>query len=123
MQGDQAHPFQYATMDFLDDVVANAIVGGVVDMDPQALTGQGRPEIMYRVKKGKVVGTLAGGAYLFRSPELWKNLGAIGGAASLATRGFETQKGQPAQFGYHSVTAPAALVKNVAVVALMPAGA
>jgi TldD protein len=93
-----------------------AIVGGAADVDHQQLTGQGMGELVYRVRKGKILSPVSGAAYMFRSPELWRNLSAIGGPASVARRGFETMKGQPNQFNYHSVSAPAAIIKNIPII-------
>jgi TldD protein len=92
-----------------------AVIGGNVMMDQQQLNGQGLGEMVYRIKKGKLAGTVSSTAYLFRSPEFWKNLVAIGGASTAATRGMTVHKGQPRQETVHTVSAVAAHFKNVPV--------
>ncbi len=93
-----------------------AIVGGSVMMDQQQLNGQGLSELAYWIKKGKLAGTIDGTGFLFRSPELWKDLIAIGGPSSAATRGFTVEKGQPRQETVHSVQSVATRFKNVRVI-------
>lgn len=92
-----------------------AVIGGNVMMDQQQLNGHGLGEMVYRVKKGKLAGTVSSISYLFRAPEFWKNLVAIGGASSSTTRGMTVHKGQPSQDTVHSVKAVAAHFKNVPV--------
>jgi len=97
----------------VDDGVA--FLGGGIYVDFQQLNGQGAGEMAYRIKKGKVVGTIGGAAYLFRSPDLWKDLIALGGAQTSVTRGVVDRKGQPMQETVRSITAPAAHFRNVRV--------
>jgi TldD protein len=103
-----------------EDLIANvddgvAIRGGVAYLDQQKLNGEGLPEMMYRVKKGKIVGTISGAGYIFRSPDLWKNLISLGGERSAAWKGITAAKGQPQQSTVHSVRAVAAHFKNLRV--------
>jgi predicted Zn-dependent protease len=103
-----------------EDLIANiddgvAVRGGVVFLDQQKLNGEGMAEMMYRVKKGKIVGTIRGAGYIFRSPDLWKNLIALGGERSAAWKGITAEKGQPQQDTVHSVRAVAAHFKNLRV--------
>jgi TldD protein len=93
-----------------------AFLGGRVLIDQQQLNGEGLGEMAYRIKKGKLAGTLAGAAYLFRSPDLWKDLASLGGASTSVTRGIGDEKGQPLQRTVHSVTSVAAHFKNVRVI-------
>ena len=93
-----------------------AFLGGRALVDQQQLNGEGLGEMAYRIKKGKLVGTLSGVAYLFRSPELWKDLVSLGGASTSVTRGVGDEKGQPLQRTVHSVTSVAAHFKNVRVI-------
>lgn len=107
----------------IDDLIAGvddgyAVLGGSLRTDQQKLTGQGRGELVYRIKKGKRAGTAVGMGYVFRSPEFWKSLTAIGGEQTAVMRGITAQKGQPAQETAHSVSAIAARFRNVAVVDL-----
>lgn len=92
-----------------------AIIGGGVMMDQQQLNGQGMGEMVYRIRKGKLAGTVSSTAYLFRAPEFWKNLVALGGVSTAGTRGMTVKKGQPQQETVHSVRAVAAHFKNVPV--------
>jgi TldD protein len=92
-----------------------AVIGGNVMMDQQQLNGQGLGEMVYRIRKGKLAGTVSSTAYLFRAPEFWKNLVAIGGASTAGTRGMTVRKGQPSQETVHTVKAVAAHFKNVPV--------
>ncbi len=93
-----------------------AVIGGRCSMDHQKLTGRGSGELIYRVRNGKLAEVVRGASYLFRSPELWKALSVIGGQSSLATTGFTSNKGQPRSTTVHSVTAPAAIIKNMSVI-------
>jgi TldD protein len=92
-----------------------AVIGGGVMMDQQQLNGQGLGDMVYRIRKGKITGTVSSTAYLFRAPEFWKNLVAIGGASTADARGMSGRKGQPSQETVHTVKAVAAHFKNVPV--------
>jgi TldD protein len=104
-----------------DDLVAGvqdglAIHGGGCSMDHQKLTGQGGGELVYRIKKGKIVGVVSGATYLFRSRELWKNMTGVGNETTMASRGMQAWKGQPRQETVHTVTAPAARIANMVII-------
>ena len=104
-----------------DDLVAGmttglAIVGGDCRMDFRRLTGQGEAEVVYEVKNGKLGKVLRGGAYLFRSPEFWKGVAALGGPKSVVHRGFDQVKGQPFQILAHTVAAGPAHVRNIVII-------
>jgi len=108
------------SLDF-DDLVEGieeglAIKGLQIEMDFQGLNGLGLGERVYEVKRGKPVARIIGAGLLFRAPELWKGLTALGGPGSTRRYGLETRKGQPTQVGYHSVTAPAAAFEQVTVI-------
>jgi TldD protein len=88
-----------------------------VDMDFQCLNGLGSaPLTFYEVKKGKRVARLSAAAVLFRAPELWKGILALGAAASTRRFGLAAGKGEPEQTTYHSVTAVPALFKQLTVI-------
>jgi TldD protein len=103
----------------------NGLVAGMVDgiaitnmsatLDFQHLNGltSGR---VYEVKKGKIVSMIDGGGVLFRAPELWKGLHALGGAASSRRFGSFSAKGEPAQATCHSVTAVPAVFKQLTLI-------
>jgi len=92
-----------------------AIAGLGVDLDFQHLNGLGTGRI-YEVKKGKKVAMLGGGGVLFRAPELWKGLYALGSSASARRFGRCAQKGEPAQAACHSVTAVPAAFKQLTLI-------
>jgi TldD protein len=85
------------------------------DMDFQNLNGLGRGRF-YEVKKGKRVARLSNAGVLFRAPDLWKGVLALGGQGSARRFGMETRKGEPAQRSYHSVTAIPAAFKQLTVI-------
>jgi TldD protein len=83
-----------------------------VETDFQNLNGLGLGR-MFEIKNGKRVARISGAGLLFRGPELWKGLLALGGRQSLRRFGMEVSKGEPAQETYHSVTAPPAAFKQL----------
>lgn len=87
-------------------------------MDQQHLNGIVRP-IMRQITKGKLGPYIVGGGIMFRAPELWKQLAALGGPASARWFGMERGKGQPAQREKHSVGAVPAKFTNVSVIDIM----
>ena len=111
-----------------DDLLAGLTAGiavkdMLVDVDFQHLSGAGRLYYegarmgsTYEVKRGKRVARIVGAGILFRAPELWKSLLKVGGPASAQRHGFLDTKGEPAQNGCHSVTAPPAVFKQVTLI-------
>jgi TldD protein len=91
-----------------------AVKSGSALLDFQHSSGLGLGRL-YDVKQGKRVARLSGG-FLFRATELWKSLQALGGDASLRRYGMVATKGEPEQQFYHSVTTPAALVKDLTII-------
>jgi TldD protein len=81
-----------------------AIRGGRVRVEQQRLNGSGEGA-MYRIRDGKLAERLEGGGYLFRAPQLWGSVRALGGASSLRWIGRSRAKGQPVQGSFHSVAA------------------
>lgn len=105
----------------MDDLISNiedgyAMYGSNALMDQQYLTGRASGTLIYRIKQGKKVETVNNFALLFRSQELWKNLMAVGGGGTLKTLGATAGKGQPEQHTSHSISAPAVVIKELAVV-------
>jgi len=86
-----------------------------VSMDFQGLNGMGQGRV-YEVKDGKRVAIVAGAGFLFRAPELWKRLVALGGEASMRRYGMASSKGEPEQTTYHSVSAPPAVFEEFTVI-------
>ncbi len=77
-------------------------------LDFQQLNGMGYGA-MFQIANGKKVARIINGGILFRSPELWKSLRAIGGDFSRRAYGMNAEKGEPPQNGHHTVSAvPAA---------------
>ncbi len=89
--------------------------GETLSMDFQQATGLMMMPA-FRIKKGKRVARIANAGMLFRSPELWGNLQALGGASSILQVGTQHWKGEPLQFAYSSVEAPPALFKEMSVI-------
>ena len=92
-----------------------AIKRASVTMDFQHSSGLGTGTV-YEVKNGKRVARIASAGFLFRATDLWKSLIAIGGEQSVRRYGTRAAKGEPAQECYHSVSAPAAMVKELTVI-------
>ncbi|HEU4643137.1 MAG TPA: metallopeptidase TldD-related protein [Gemmatimonadaceae bacterium] len=92
-----------------------AVKGAAITMDFQHLNGMGLGRV-YEVRKGKRVAIIAGAGLLFRAPELWKGLFAVGGSSSLQRYGLTSRKGEPAQAHVSSVTAPPAAFRQITVV-------
>ncbi|HEX6536976.1 MAG TPA: TldD/PmbA family protein [Gemmatimonadaceae bacterium] len=85
------------------------------DMDFQQLNGLGTG-LFYEVKKGKRVAIINQAGILFRAPELWKGIRALGGSGSARRFGSYTSKGEPAQVAAHSVTAVPAVFKQLTLI-------
>jgi TldD protein len=92
-----------------------AIKGVQLSMDFQNLNGLGTGTT-YEVKRGKRTAVIAGAGVLFRSPELWKGLLALGGVPSVRRYGSLSGMGEPGQTTWLSVTAPAAAFKQLTVI-------
>lgn len=99
-----------------------AIGGGVMgiqsaspSMDQQLLNGYilGDLARLYAIKNGKISGTIHGAAILFRTPEFWKSVKAIGGAASAQRFAVQSTKGQPQQTTSHTVSSVPILVEKL----------
>jgi len=85
---------------------------GIVSVDRQQLNGEIGGGMVYEVKKGKRVGYLRNVECLFRSPDLWKSLKAIGGQRSQVWTASTIGKGQPNQnLTFGSAGVPALFTK------------
>jgi hypothetical protein len=71
---------------------------------------------MRQINNGKLGPFIDGGGIIFRSPEFWKDLVALGGPESVRLMGFTRARGEPRQSGSNSVSAPAGKVANVRVI-------
>ena len=88
---------------------------GPVTVDRQQLNGEVNANMVFEVKKGKRTRFIYGTEVLFRSPELWKGLKAIGGQRSQVYSGAAVTKGQPSQEQRFGTSAVPALFTRVAV--------
>jgi len=95
-----------------------AIVGGESFADQQVLNGYGSGEIVYEIVHGKLAGTISGAQFVYRSPEFWKGLVAVGGARSAQTFGqWRSRNGW--QGTLQSITAVPVLITGVAVMDML----
>lgn len=86
-----------------------------VSMDFQQISGLVRGKA-YLIKQGKREALVGGAGALFRTPELWKSMKATGGSNSVTRFGDESIKGEPAQYGYYSVSAPPAVFEDMSII-------
>jgi len=103
-----------------DDLVAStergvAILSFNAYMDQQGLNGLASGG-MREIRRGKLGRYLSGGALMFRAPELWRNVVAVGGPETFQWFGMGRAKGQPGQATYHSVGAVPAKIKQLSLV-------
>jgi predicted Zn-dependent protease len=92
-----------------------AVLSLSVNMDQQRLNGTGYG-VMREIVNGKLGRFIRGGALVFRAPELWKNLTALGGQHAQQWVGFRRGKGQPWQRTTHSVGGVPGIITELAVV-------
>jgi TldD protein len=89
------------------------MAGSSAQTDFQAKNGTLSYGRAYEIKDGKKVARLAHAAILFSSAELWKNITAIGGPASVTHTAHGEIKGEPSQSTVHTVSGVAlALTKQ-----------
>jgi TldD protein len=106
----------------IDALVAELDHGLVVEdlgvsIDFQCLNGLGLLGGVTEVRQGKRIARIDGAGLLFRSPEFWKNLEALGGPKSAhLLGGFSSNKGDPNQQTGYSVSAVPARVKQQAII-------
>jgi TldD protein len=105
----------------LDDLVKDLDAGILVTnltatTDFQHVNGESHGGTFYEIKHGKKVARIDGAGILFRAPNLWKSLTALGGARSLEWRGAAAVKGEPARQGLFSVGAVPARFKDVTII-------
>ena len=103
-----------------DELVASldkglVICAGRATVDRQQLNGEVNGEMVYEVRKGKRTRFIHSAEVLFRAPDLWKTLRAIGGPATQIWTGDTVRKGQPSQEYSFGVGAVPAAFKMVAV--------
>ena len=94
--------------------------GGFILMDQQHASGLASAARVYEIRNGKRVALVVGAGLLFRAADLWKNLAALGGPASVRWLPLGTsRKGVPAQVTSYSVAAVPALVRQLTVIDVM----
>jgi TldD protein len=111
--GAQALDFDGLVAEMTDGLAVRRLA---IDMDFQALNGLGRPDRLYQVKRGKRVALIEGAGLLFRAPELWKGLQALGGAGSVEHLAGASTKGEPAQTTRYTIDAVPALFKQLTLI-------
>jgi len=92
-----------------------AVFGGDGSMDQQQLNGAGRGDAnrVFEIVNGTLGDAIVGAEYLYRSPDFWKNLVAVGGAESVRRIGIErTREGGTAAY---TVAAVPIKVRDVAI--------
>jgi TldD protein len=88
---------------------------GGVTIDRQQLNGEITGNMVYEVRNGRRTRFVRGEETLFRAPELWKSLAALGGPRSRLWSGHVGRKGQPSQEYWCGVGSVPALFRRVAV--------
>ncbi len=89
--------------------------GSWVQMDRQVLNGFCAGNT-YEIQNGRIVARIRSAGFLFRSPELWKNITAIGGAASARWSLATNRKGEPLQTAEAHVSAVPAQIKDITII-------
>jgi TldD protein len=92
-----------------------AVLSASGQTDQQALNAESSGDIVYEITNGKLGRVIEGGIVLTRSPEFWKNVIGLGGPGTVCAVGLMSHSRGWGQESRHTVSAPAALVKQVAV--------
>lgn len=92
-----------------------------LEMDFQQINGLGFPNelaggLCYEIRDGKKVALVEHVGFLFRSPELWKGLTALGGPESSEDFPISRTKGEPEQTMLATVSAVPAAFKEVTII-------
>jgi TldD protein len=90
-----------------------AVFSGTSRADHQMLNADSKGDIVYEIRNGKLGQVVDGATLSTRAPELWKNLIGLGGPQTVCNLGFLEPRGYA-----HTVSAPAACFKQVAVTAI-----
>jgi TldD protein len=103
-----------------DDLIADtpkgiAVLGGTVDVDFQGRTGRGEG-MLFEINRGKLGARLPYNLFMFETTELWRNLDARGGRASVERVSAPCVKGEPWQQTSYTVESVPAKVKNVSLI-------
>ncbi len=96
------------------------ITNANIDTDFQQLNGYLRAAgVAFEINNGKRIARITGLGVLYKAPELWKSLTALGDASTLKRNAQTSIKGQPAQNMFHSVTVPSAVFEHATIVDTM----
>lgn len=68
-----------------------AVLGGSTYGDYQMLNGTGNGEITYEIVDGKLGMAIVGAQYVYRAPDFWKNLVALGGQTTVQKHAFSSR--------------------------------
>jgi TldD protein len=106
----------------LDDMIANIkrgliVLQGHTSMDFQASNGTGPGDGYVReIRNGKLGAIMHNAEFVFTSLDVWKNVVTLGGVSTVEAIPATSGKGQPGQTTAHTVSAPAAIVRDVTIV-------
>jgi len=92
-----------------------AVLSLDMSMDQQGLNGLAMGT-MREIKKGKLGRYVDNGAIVFRAPEFWKSVQALGGKHTFQWSAASRSKGEPSQRTSHSVGAVPARIKQVSLI-------
>jgi hypothetical protein len=96
-----------------------ALEGCTTATDVQCRSGTISKGAISHVRQGNRVSRLVNAGVLFDTTGFWKNVTAIGGAASVAQLPLSQSKGEPSQSTMHTVSSVPMMVKEIALVDLM----
>jgi TldD protein len=92
-----------------------AIVAGRTDADYQVLNGEIQGDFVYEIVDGKLGKVIRDAVVLYRAPEFWRNLKAIGGTESAGAFGLWRSRMDEERRMAHTVSAVPAKVVGLAV--------
>lgn len=108
-----------ATMDDMIKTVKQglAVFGGSGMMDQQQLNGTGRGDHdrVFEIVNGRLGAAIEGAEYIYRSPEFWKNLVAVGGAQSVEAIGITRSREERDAEAAYTISAVPVTVRDVVV--------
>lgn len=102
----------------IQDLEHGVLIDGMsLQMDFQCLDGYCNALQATEIRAGKRVATLMGAGMLLRADTFWKDIQALGGASSTSyLGGFQSGKGEPAQYTEYSIGAVPARIKQLALI-------
>ena len=68
---------------------ASALIGGWTYADQQLLNGNAMGEVLFEINDGKLGKSISKAVVLYRAPEFWKGLVALGGKSSVRRVGID----------------------------------